>query len=105
MSDIEFIPVKHIYDIRKIIPKHQMAFFISKSRDKILDENGSVLYFAYTLQDLRRLKEDLEEDLIKEDLPYIREITREFIETIDKLISIYEEEDAYGMYIPTRHYR
>jgi len=82
-----------------------MAFFISKSRDKILDEDGSVLYFAYTLQDLRRLKEDLEEDLIKEDLPYIREITREFIETIDKLIAIYEEEDAYGMYIPTRHYR
>jgi len=82
-----------------------MAFFISKARDKILDEDGSVLYFAYTLQDLRRLKEDLEEDLIKEDLPHIREITREFIETIDKLIAIYEEEDAYGMYIPTRHYR
>jgi len=82
-----------------------MAFFISKARDKILDEDGSVLYFAYTLRDLMRLKEDLEEDLLKGDLPYVREITKEFIETVDKLIAIYEKEDAYGMYIPTRHYR
>ena len=95
MSDITFIPVKHKHDIRKIIPKHQMAFFISKARDKILDEDGSVLYFAYTFQDLRRLKDDLI------GLPY----TEEIIETIDKLIAIYEREDAYGMYIPTRHYR
>ena len=105
MSDITLIPLKHKYDVRKIIPENQMVFFISKARDKILDEDGSVLYFAYTFQDLRRLKDDLKEDLLKEDLPYLREITRKFIETIDKLIAIYEKEDAYGMYIPTRHYR
>jgi len=94
MSDIKFIPLKHKYDIRKIIPRHQMNFFIAKSRDRILDEDGYVLYFVYTLQDLKRIRGDLIGS------PY----TEEIIETIDKLIAIYEEEDAYGMYIPTRHY-
>ena len=34
MSDITFIPVKHKHDIRKIIPKHQMAFLLVKPEIK-----------------------------------------------------------------------
>jgi len=81
-------------DVRSVIPRHQLDFFVENATDKILDKDGSVLYSVYTVKELKKLRK-VAGDMFAGDI----------VETIDRLIEICEEDDSDGLYIPARYYR